>query len=117
MRQKILVAITACALILVIGAMPELLPLVDAAGIEMVATFVLYYLKSTIAVAMHRLRVFASDLIATLHLLACTVMFKPRNYALHATTSIVVFAFTGSTLLSCALWLPVFAMSGGPVGI
>lgn len=107
--QKALIGILVLGLVMV---MPELLPLLDIGGIELIFGFVVLNFKT----ALHWLRVkhMQVKLITNVAIEAFigSALGKPRFFIFHASVCSVALILTGSLVLSISFLFPVMLANG-----
>lgn len=92
---------------LMVAVMPELLPLLDLGGIELIFGFVLMNLKTAkywLHEKYQRARELASSVVTAF---LGSALAKPKTFIFHGGMCSVVLFFTGSFLFSSVVFLPV----------
>ena len=117
MKQKLLTGLFIVLLLLATPFMPELIVLIDIAGIEAAATFLALYFATTVQYVVTNIKLASRHIVETFHILTNSALLQPKNCLFHLGTTAIVLLFTGSTALACGIWVPIFAMSGMNVGV
>lgn len=107
--QKALIAVLVFGLV---ALMPELLPLIDVGGIELIFGFVVLNFKNVLDWL--QVRYTQAKLIVNIAMEAFvgSALCKPRTFIFHAGVCTVALILTGSLVLSTSFLLPVMLANG-----
>ena len=105
-------AIVGVFVLLMLATMPELMPLLDLGGIELIFGFIVLNIK-TAKYWIHGKYLQTRDLVKSLlaAFVGCALA-KPRNFVVHGGVCCAVLFFTGSILISSAFLLPMMLTNG-----
>ena len=107
--QKTLVSIVVLSAVIV---MPELLPLIDIGGIELIFGFIVLNYKNAIHWLKEKFIQLKTLIDILAHALLASAICRPKNFIIHGAACSLALFVTGSLLFSTSLLLPIMMMNG-----
>ncbi|MGB0899028.1 MAG: hypothetical protein ACPGSN_07230 [Psychrobium sp.] len=107
--QKALVSIVVLSAVVV---MPELLPLIDIGGIELIFGFIVLNYKNAVHWFTAKARHMSAIISIVKHAISASVLCRPKVYIIHAGICSLALLITGSLVISTSFLFPVILMNG-----